>query len=329
VEDTIAEPAVSVVVATRDRAPLLLRLLDALAVQSSAPPFEVVVVDDGSSDTTAEAVRAVAGRLPYPLRFLSLPVSAGSGAARNQGWRAARADRIAFTDDDCVPAPGWVAALSGGLDLHDIAVGRTRPPDDQLHLIGPFSSYLDMDHNGTFSTCNIGYRRPVLEATAGFDHHHFPLPNGEDTDLGLRATKGGFRDGFVAGALVYHDVHRSDFRSHLRRVHRLEGLVTLVARHPEARRTPLDAGLFLRSVDKAVLISWAAALGLVARPRRPGAWALGAVAGGLYVWQFGKSHYSPQSATEWLSALPLGYVADSWAVVVMIRGSWRWRTILL
>jgi glycosyltransferase involved in cell wall biosynthesis len=319
---------ISVVVPTRDRARRVVRLLDALAAQDIGEPFEVVVVDDGSTDETLSSLRAYAAERPFSLSVVTSEQSSGPAGARNRGWRSARGSLIAFTDDDCVPAPHWLSSLVAELEQSDIAVGRTRPPDEQLHLIGPFSSYLDIGHDLSFSTCNIAYARPVLEATDGFDEGAFAFPNGEDTDLGLRATDAGYRDRFAPEALVWHDVGPSEFATHFRRIRRLDGIVALVARHPAARRN-IDAGWFLRSVDKAVLIAWAAVLGLLIGPRRSETRLFAVVAALMYVWQFNRSHYRARSLEEWAASVPLGFVADSWAVMVMIRSSLRHRTLLL
>lgn len=314
-------------IATRDRVHLVKRALDALAAQDGAPPFEVVIVDDGSRDGTATTIERLRQSSPYPLTVLRSSSPAGPAAARNLGWQAATGTSVLFTDDDCVPGGDWIRAMSHGLAEADIVVGRTRPPRAQLELRGPFSSYLDMDHDGRFSTCNVGYRRAVLDSLGGFDSEHFRYPNGEDTDLALRARKAGYTDTFAEDALVWHDVHPSDFRAHLRRVKRLDGVVALVARHPEAREL-LNAGWFLRSVDKAVLICWAALIGTLVRRRRS-SWLAVAVASALYVWQFGRSYYPPRSRPERLATLPLAFVSDSWAVAVMARSSLRHRTVLL
>ncbi|MHB1534688.1 MAG: glycosyltransferase family 2 protein [Acidimicrobiales bacterium] len=320
--------SVSVVIPTYDRAERLHRLLTALAAQRGSGPFEVVVADDCSPDDTVPRTRALAAEVPYQLVVLASPVNAGPAAARNRGWKAASGEGIVFTDDDCVPDPGWLASMVDGLQDADIVVGRTRPPKEQLGRIGPFSSYLDIGHDGSFSTCNVAYRRGVLESLGGFDEIRFRVPNGEDTDLGLRARRAGFSEAYREDALVWHDVRSSDFAGHLRRVRHLEGLVALVSAHPDARRS-LNAGWFLRSVDKAVLIAWAAAAVTAIRPRSRTARLLAAGAGALYVRQFGKSHYPARSRWEWIRAVPLGFVADSWAVVVMIRASARYRTLLL
>ncbi len=319
---------VSVVIPTCNRSQQVMRLLDALAAQDLAEPFEVIVVDDVSKDDTLERLRAAVPAGRYSLVILPSAVNTGPGGARNRGWRKARGELIAFVDDDCVPDPGWLQAITGGLDNADITIGRTRPPNDQLHLIGPFSSFLDIDHNRTFSTCNIAYRRQVLEQLDGFDEVRFVWPNGEDTDLGLRSVKAGYRDTYVPEALVWHDVGASEFMAYFKRIRRLDGIVALFAAHPEVRDS-MHTGWFLRSVDKAVWLGWAAVLGLLVRPRMFGIRVYAIVAAILYLWQFRKAHGDARSTKEWITSVPLGFVADSWAVIVLIRSSARHRTLLL
>jgi GT2 family glycosyltransferase len=319
----------SVVIPTYNRADRLHRLLLALSAQRGIDDFEVIVADDGSTDDTVARARDLSARMPYRLVVVAAETNAGPAAARNRGWRAGKGSFVVFMDDDCVPEPAWLATMVAALADTDIVVGRTRPPEEQRDRIGPFSSYLDITDSDGFLTCNIGYRRAVLDTVGGFDEQAFPLQNGEDTDLGLRARKAGFGDRFVADAVVRHDVHPSDFRTHLGDVRHLEGLVALVARHPEARHAPLRAGWFLRSVDKAVLVCWAATALVVVRPRHTMSWMAAAGAAGTYGWQFGRSHYRPRSPAEWVTSVPLAFVADNWAVVVMVRASLRHRTVLL
>jgi GT2 family glycosyltransferase len=319
---------ISVVVPTCNRAARMMRLIDALAAQNIGEPFEVVVVDDVSKDDTLSRLRAAAHQLPFSLVIVESAVNTGPAGARNRGWRKANGELIAFVDDDCVPDPGWLKAIADGLDGADIAIGRTRPPNDQLHLIGPFSSYLDIGHNRTYSTCNIGYRRSLLDEMDGFDEVNFRYPNGEDTDLGLRAVKAGYRDAFAPDAVIWHDVGHSSFKAHFDRIERLDGLVALASLHPEAREI-MECGYFLRSVDKAVFISWAAILGLLLRPRLASTRLFATLAAVLYVWQYRKWHYKARSAAELVTSIPQGFVADSWATMVMIRSSVRYRTVLL
>ena len=106
------EPAISVVVPTRNRAGYLEVTLASLARQQDAPPHEVLVVDDRSTDSTT----AVARR--HGVRVLPVDPPGGLNAARNTGVRETSAPVVAFLDDDVRVPPQWVAALVAGVDDH-------------------------------------------------------------------------------------------------------------------------------------------------------------------------------------------------------------------
>jgi glycosyltransferase involved in cell wall biosynthesis len=179
------DPQASVVIATHNRRDRILRTLDALAGQVGAPPFEVIVVDDGSTDWTHAALTARTGD-PYPLRAIRQEPNRGPAAARNAGWRAATAGVVCFTDDDCTPDPGWLAALTAASDHADISQGRTMPDPGQAGNRGPFSRTMTVPfEEGFYETCNIAYHRGLLERLGGFDES-FRYPYGEDTDLAWR-----------------------------------------------------------------------------------------------------------------------------------------------
>ncbi|WP_436521538.1 glycosyltransferase family 2 protein [Actinoplanes sp. HUAS TT8] len=112
--------------------------LYALAAQTDHD-FTLLVVDNGSTDTTAEAVRAFAGCAPFPVHVLAEPEK-GVGCAVDTGFRhaiAAGADLLARTDADCLPRPGWVAAaraaLTGGAGM---ACGKITARSDEHGPIG-------------------------------------------------------------------------------------------------------------------------------------------------------------------------------------------------
>ena len=120
----------------------------------------------------------------------------GPAAARNAGWRACRADWIAFLDDDVEPEPGWLEALAADLAAAGPDVGGVQgrvvvplPPDRRP---------TDWERNARglerarWATADLAYRREALEAAGGFDER-FPRAYREDADLGLRITAAGRR----------------------------------------------------------------------------------------------------------------------------------------
>src|SRR4051794_14295632 len=112
---------VSVVVPTYRRPELLDRCLAALASQDfDTSEYEIVVADDAASEATRRQVEVWVGQSPAPMRYIPVTATQGPAGARNAGWRSARGEIIAFTDDDCLPDPGWLAAgvtaVSAGVD---------------------------------------------------------------------------------------------------------------------------------------------------------------------------------------------------------------------
>src|SRR5947209_6663562 len=134
----IDRPAVSVVVPTRNRVELLPKVLGALERQTFHS-FEVIVVDDASEDETA----AVLAEWQGPnRRAFRLPRPWGSYAARNRGVDEALAMLVAFTDDDCLPEPGWLAALVEAMGQPDV-VGAQGVTLAQPGPVTPFTHQID------------------------------------------------------------------------------------------------------------------------------------------------------------------------------------------
>src|SRR5690606_20874831 len=102
---------VSVVVPTYRRPDLLERCLSALLAQDLPPDaYEIIVADDGPSSDTAELVSRMTRVQGPALLYVPVTATQGPAGARNAGWHTARADLIAFTDDDTQPDPGWLSA---------------------------------------------------------------------------------------------------------------------------------------------------------------------------------------------------------------------------
>src|SRR4051794_37569870 len=160
------DPSVAVVIATRFRETRLAFALEALAAQTlDRDRFEVIVVR--ASDSADGALADVPAGLP--VRYITCPV-AGAAAQRNLGWRATDAPLIAFTDDDCRPAPDWLERLlAADRGSTTMLQGRTEPDPDERHLLwGLARSWEITAANGWEATRNMAYPRALLGRRRGF-----------------------------------------------------------------------------------------------------------------------------------------------------------------
>lgn len=323
-------PAVAVVVATRGRADLLPRLVDALAAQQVAGGMEAVIVDDASPDATWPTLERLAASAPFPLRPLRLDRRCGPAVARNCGWQATAAPVVAFTDDDCVPQPGWLAALVRTIaEGADLVQGRTVPNPGQLHRRRAFARTIETTtETGFYETCNMAYRRSVLEDLGGFDER-FRYPYGEDTDLAWRAKEAGYTSAFAPDAEVFHDVVPSSFLARLRDSRRREGMVLAVSRHPRLRET-LDHPLFYRPTHPHALLAAAGLATWLAKPRSLPRLAAGLLAAAPYAWHRTRGREGIWcTKREWPLYVPAFLAADLADIAVLAWASVRYRTFLL
>ncbi len=214
-------PEVTVVVPTHDRPILLQRTVDALARQRGVC-FDVLVVDDGSRPAARVSPPAVAAWTSF--RILRNDVARGPARARNRGWRAARGPLVAFTDDDCVPEPGWLATLASTLQDAPAAVagvgGRVLPVGDGLvSRYMTFHRILEPPRSLNYLvTASCAFRREALESVRGFDER-VRTPGGEDPGLSFALRRRGFRLGFAPDAVVRHH-YRESARDFLRTFYR-------------------------------------------------------------------------------------------------------------
>ena len=275
--------AVSVVVPTHNRAGRCADLLRRLASQSiGSDRFEVLVVDDGSTDETTDVLASLVGEVPYRLVPLRTPANRGPAAARNIGWRAASAPLVACIDDDCVAEDGWLAAGVAAFENDaglGVAQGRTRPPDgvDVTKVQGWYMWRVVSEATPYFDACNIFYRRAALEGTGGFDEQMLwwssgpggatPVPWGEDTAAGWAVVEAGWGRGFVADAVVVHDVEDRGWLWHVKHGYLDLLIVALAVQHPGFRREAFWRPWAYRREDAAFLAAVAgAAVALRWRP---------------------------------------------------------------
>lgn len=198
---------VSVVIPAHDAARHLPEQLAALAAQDFDADYELIVVDNRSTDGTVAVARAWADRLP--LRLVDAPDTLGISYARNCGWRAAAGDFVLSTDADDVVGPGWLATMVAAASRGDLVGGpyeyarlnsahvqswRTPWPADEPWVARRF---LPFSPSG-----NFGMWRDVLEALGGFNERYHR--GATDVELCWRAQLAGYRMVWVPESVVHH-----------------------------------------------------------------------------------------------------------------------------
>lgn len=330
-------PAISVVVPSHDR-PLRLRwLLNALSEQTLDPEqWEVVVAHDSGGTETEELLREHPLAAAGVLRHLTFEPGPGPAIKRNAAWRAARAPRILFTDDDCRPPRDWVSgALAAALAQPGaILQGRTTVDPDELevrHRV-PHARSQEVDPPVPWAqTCNILYPRDVLERTGGFDES-LPLAAGEDTDLALRARALGVPYLAAPEVLTHHCVEPASLLARMREVQRWEHLPFVLREHPEIRDGLPGFGTCWKPAH-ARLPAAAAGLALAAHAvRRRRAVPLAAGLAAVAPWAMAAApRYGsgPRGVARAVSELPGRFALDVAEMTALARGSVRYRTLLL
>ena len=315
---------VSVVVATYRRADRLERLFAALAEQTHTD-FELVVVDDASRDGTEARLAELARRSPYEVRVVVRERNGGPAAARQEGWRLARHDIVAFTDDDCVPRPGWLAGLVAASPPGAVVVGRTVAAPSQEHRRGVFSRTVEVSDATYAQTCNVAYPRALLERLGGFDVR---LRTGEDTDLALRAREVGAEVRFAPEAVVEHDVRPSRWRSAMREAWSWSDLPGVVKKHPAVRRDLLHHRIWWKPTHPLAVVAGAGVVGAAVQAGRGSVpWAAVLVA--PWVHRRLSTARPPVGPRRFVASLPAQLAVDLAEVGAMARGSVRHRTFVL
>ncbi len=245
---------VSVVIPLYNDAATIGPVLDGLAAQVAAPPFEVIVVDDGSTDN---GPALVAGRAT-----LVQQSNAGPAAARNNGARHARGDFVLFLDSDCTPPPNWVARMVQALDSgFEGVVGTLTAANDgvvqRLVQLEVEDRYRGMSAavNGVdfIAAPSCGFKRDIFLGMGGFNES---LRQAEDVELAYRFDAAGHRIAFVADAPVAH-AHQTTWGEFIStKYRRAVGRLKVFALYPQKRRqdawTPIALKLQFAAVALAV-----------------------------------------------------------------------------
>lgn len=205
------------IIPVRNGAAELGQQLEALTRQEFDRSWEVVVVDNRSTDASANLALSFAGRLP--VRVVDAPERAGRSYALNRGVEEARGQNIVFLDADDEVAPGYLSAMAVALDSHSIVAARldnatlndswvqkSRPSAQESGVGTPFG-FLP-----SAAGCSVGVRKDAMHRIGQFDPS---MRFCEDVDFSWRANRAGYEIAFVHEALL-----RYRYRSTLRGVYR-------------------------------------------------------------------------------------------------------------
>jgi glycosyltransferase involved in cell wall biosynthesis len=247
----VLPPDISVIIPVHNAASTLVEQLDAVeSGAAEAPRYEIIVVDNRSTDDSARVAREWASTHGVDLRVIDAHEQPGEPFARNVGLRAARAERVAFCDADDRVTPTWLASMAAALDSADYATGpidmdTLNPPwianvrgravvtgRSQMYELVPYA------HG-----CNMGFRRDTLLAIGGFDESYLA---GCDLDIAVRMWEHGYELEFSDGAGIHYRLRPSlrstyhqgvfygRYRTRIR--HRLTEAAAMPARDPRNTR---------------------------------------------------------------------------------------------
>ncbi|MCU1301033.1 MAG: glycosyl transferase [Candidatus Sulfotelmatobacter sp.] len=216
--DSIEATSVSIIVPTFNGAPRIGSCLDALLHQTPRREVEILVVNDGSADSTVAEVARYSG-----VRCIT-QVNAGPAAARNRGAAEARGTIILFTDDDCVPMPDWLDAMLTPFQDPEVVAAKGIYRTRQKSLIARFVQieYEDryrlmsnLDFIDFVDTYSAAFRRDRFLEMTGYDTS-FPVACAEDIELSYRMSARGWKMKFAPAAVVFH-THPDTLSAYLRK----------------------------------------------------------------------------------------------------------------
>jgi GT2 family glycosyltransferase len=200
-------PAASIVVVTRNRAVSLQKALEALC-KLDYPNFEIIVVDNGSTDHTAQ-VAANSG-----VRYVYSPSTFGISYSRQLGVTSAQGEIVAFCDDDCIPVTDWLKHFVARLQA-DPELGLVGGQIINIGFTGnrQFKGRTKLGRNGIvsfvrnphdadfFGNANLAFRRSAIEAVGGYDPFFNVMA---EIDLAMNLRRHGFRVAYEPNAIVEH-----------------------------------------------------------------------------------------------------------------------------
>lgn len=215
---------VSVIVIVKNEAKFISHLLEALLNQSYQE-FEIVIVDNGSTDGVDRQIKSFKDKR---IKYFYEPSNCGIAASRNQGIREAIGKYIFFTDGDCIPVRNWIEEGLRVLEAGKFVgvEGKTFYESQEEITVSDYNTHQFVA--GEFMSCNIAYRRDILEKVNYFDpifkYGH------EDRDLAHRVLQVG-KIYFCSNMLVAHQKKKLNVEALFNRAKRVENTVDFIKKH--------------------------------------------------------------------------------------------------
>ena len=205
---------ISVVMATYNRVALLKQQIQCLLHQSlPSECYELIIVNDGSTDGTAEYLQQLEREHPHVTALWQ--DNRGPAAARNLGVSQARGRILAFTDDDCQASQDWLLTIRRTFEDRTVLAAQGRTLSEKAKMT-PLTHQVENEHGDTsMPTCNAAYRKRTFVDEGGFDTR-FPFQN-EDADLSWRVRERGTVV-FVPEMLMHHPPRTDTFRKNARKM---------------------------------------------------------------------------------------------------------------
>ena len=211
---------VTVVIPAYNAAATIRDCLGCLASQSYAEPYEVIVVDDGSTDDTPGLVAR-----EFPKVKLLRQANSGPAAARNNGAKAAAGGLVFFTDSDCAPMRDWLERMAEPFAANPEVAGvkgvyRTRQRQlaarfVQIEYEDKYDLMAGHEYIDFIDTYSAGFRKEIFNSMGGYDCS-FPVACSEDAEFSFRLANKGYKMVFVPGAAVYH-IHPDAFTAYVKK----------------------------------------------------------------------------------------------------------------
>jgi glycosyltransferase involved in cell wall biosynthesis len=323
------KPTVSVIIPTYKRPALLIRCLQALAMQQfPKKQFEIIVVTDGPDIITRAAIQQQHFTTPL-VRVFSLPVKKGPAAARNFGWEKATGNLILFTDDDCVPHTSWIKEFYTAYTQQPFAsaaftgrviVPRSNKPTDYEKN----TAWLEQ---ADFVTANCACTKTALKQINGFDET-YTMAWREDSDLEFKLIGQKVPIHFVQQAIVTHPVRKAPWGISLKEQKKSMFNALLYKKYPglyrqKIHKRPLWNYYAIVLLFIAIIISAAMQLSAIA--------IIAFLAWLLFVSQFiikrlrGTTHAAGHVAEMIITSIVIPFLSIFWT----LYGSLKFKTLLI